>query len=248
MDLKIGLSVKNNYLKQPKKNNSVYCKTETSKKIKKNNCVSCKSETSKKYCNDCKKFIQYTKLFKKLNIDSSLSLHNQSIITKKILIDLYFTQKLSLEDIKQKFGIMYNTIHFFLKKFNISLRTLSQSQQLSIEQGKIILPTNKKYKHGWHTTWNNKRVYYRSSYELNYCFELDNKKIDYSMETVRIKYYDSQKKKNRIAIPDFLIGNSIVEIKSTYTYDPINIKDKFIAYKNLGYDVKLFVDNVEIIL
>jgi hypothetical protein len=41
--------------------------------------------------------------------------------------------------------------------------------------------------------------------------------------------------------------NEIVEIKSSWTYDEQNIKDKFNAYKNLGYKTKLILDHVEII-
>ena len=214
-------------------------------------CISCSNEISnnshKKYCIKCKKFISNVDLFKKLKIDKSLKLYEQAKSAKDELIKLYFNKKMSLNEIKNEYGIMNNTIHFFLKKFNIKLRSLSESNQLCVFNGKSV-PSSPIYKHGWHTTWNNKRVYYRSSYELKYCLELDSKKIDYSMESLRIKYYDTQRKKNRIAIPDFLIENTIVEIKSNYTYDPINMKDKFIEYKKMGYESKLIVEHKEVIL
>lgn len=53
--------------------------------------------------------------------------------------------------------------------------------------------------------------------------------------------------KYRITIPDFHLSetNTIVEIKSTYFYDPINMKDKFVKYKELGYNFKLILDKIE---
>lgn len=72
---------------------------------------------------------------------------------------------------------------------------------------------------------------------------LDDKKIDYDVETLRIKYYDIQKKKIRIAIPDIYIKetNEIIEIKSKWTLDEINMKDKIKAYNKLKYKVRLVV-------
>ena len=83
-----------------------------------------------------------------------------------------------------------------------------------------IINTNQ-YKHGWHTTWDNKKVYYRSQYELDYAIELDNLRIEYEMEFLHIKYYDTIKNEYRCAVPDFYIPsqNMIIEIKSSYTLD-----------------------------
>ncbi len=102
-------------------------------------------------------------------------------------------------------------------------------------------------KHSWHTTWNNKQVFLRSSFELKYAQELDEKQIDYEVEKLRILYWDNQELKQRIAIPDFYIPseNLIVEIKSEYTLDDQNMKDKVYEYKRHGYNVKVIVDFVE---
>ena len=64
-------------------------------------------------------------------------------------------------------------------------------------------------------------MYLRSSYEFDYAKILDSQKIEYEVETIRLEYYDSQRKTNRIAVPDFYIPsiNTIVEIKSEYTLD-----------------------------
>ena len=67
---------------------------------------------------------------------------------------------------------------------------------------------------------------------IDYAIELDNKQIDYEMEFLHIKYYDTQLNEYRCAIPDFYIPsrNEIVEIKSVYTLDIQNMKDKFKSY------------------
>lgn len=62
-------------------------------------------------------------------------------------------------------------------------------------------------------------------------------------------YYPILKKK-RIAIPDFYLvdNNEIVEIKSNWTYDEQNMKDKIKVYKDNGYNVKLILEHKEYIL
>ena len=74
---------------------------------------------------------------------------------------------------------------------------------------------------------------------------LDKQHIDYEVESLRIEYYDNTKKCYRIAIPDSYIPstNTIVEIKSNYTLDIENMKDKKKSYEQLGYNFKLIVDN-----
>ena len=95
-----------------------------------------------------------------------------------------------------------------------------------------------------HTTWNNKNVCLRSSNELVFAKELDDSKIEYEVESIRINYFDTNLNKERIAIPDFYLPltNTLVEIKSTYTLDIQNMKDKFKAYNKLGYNTRLIVD------
>ena len=104
------------------------------------------------------------------------------------------------------------------------------------------------YKHGWYNTWNNKKVYLRSSYEFDYAKYLDEHKINYEVEYFRIEYFDTQKNKLRIAIPDFYLveTNTLVEIKSNFTFDEQNMKDKFCAYKKLGYETKLILEHKNI--
>lgn len=60
--------------------------------------------------------------------------------------------------------------------------------------------------------------------------------------------YDTKLNEYRCAIPDFYIPikNEIIEIKSLYTLDMQNMKDKFKAYKELGYSCKCICDYKEI--
>ena len=50
-------------------------------------------------------------------------------------------------------------------------------------------------------------------------------------------------KRRRIAIPDIFLfkNNELVEIKSTWTYDEQNMRDKIKVYKKLGYNVRLII-------
>jgi predicted nuclease of restriction endonuclease-like RecB superfamily len=54
--------------------------------------------------------------------------------------------------------------------------------------------------------------------------------------------------KQRVAIPDFYLSesNTIVEIKSNWTYDEQNMKDKFKVYKEHGYNFKLILEGKEV--
>lgn len=163
--------------------------------------------------------------------------------------EMYYDRELSLLEIQKLSGHKnIRNLSKILKSIGIKLNSLSDSVRLSIKNGKSCPPTNDTYKHGWHTTWNNKNVFYRSSYELDYCNILDADKIDYDMESLRISYWDSQRNIYRIAIPDFHIKskNLIVEIKSAYTYDEINMNDKISEYKKLNYNVELFIDKIKV--
>jgi hypothetical protein len=111
-------------------------------------------------------------------------------------------------------------------------------------------PTCSTYKHGYHTTWNNKQVFYRSSYEEDYYKILDIQKIDYECESLRIQYWDSEQKRFRTSVPDIYIPstNTIIEIKSQYTFDidKQRMIDKFKTYKQNGYNTILIVEKQEV--
>lgn len=167
---------------------------------------------------------------------------------KSNLYDLYVNKQLSTVEIAKLFNYKYNAAHV-IYSFGIPIRNWSKSQYISNlkETHKTTFKSNI-YKSQWYKTWNNKDVYLHSSYELDYAKYLDENKIDYEVEYLRIKYYDSQQERYRCAIPDFYIPstNTIVEIKSNWTYDEQNMKDKFKAYEDLGYTTKLVLDHKEI--
>jgi hypothetical protein len=203
-------------------------------------------------CKDCKPYIQNISLFKKLGIElqnKKLNILNKEAIN--ILSEMYYDKKYSRLQMSEILNIDKKTLYKFFIKNNFNLRSLSESVSNSIYQGRLTYNEIKnQYKSGWHKTWNNTDVYCRSSYELDYCSILDEKKEEYYMEKIRIKYWDSIKKKERLAIPDFYLPNKneIVEIKSDWTYDEQNMNDKIIAYKNAGYNIKIILEHIEYLI
>lgn len=142
-----------------------------------------------------------------------------------------------------------SNFHKILKTLDIQTRNLSEGQIFSLESGnRIDMPQVNSYHDEYHKTWDNNIVYLRSSYETDYANILDDNKIHYEVESLKIKYFDTQLNKERIAIPDFYIRdkNLIVEIKSNFTLDIQNMKDKVISYKNNGYNFKLILEHKEV--
>lgn len=170
---------------------------------------------------------------------------------KNLLYDLYWNKEKSFSDIAKIYNYKSNpgNLTNIFKYLSIPIRTFSETSKLTYLQGK---QDNKEcenqYHQQWHITWNNKEVYLRSSFELDYAKNLDEQKIDYEVEFYHIKYWDSQKQEYRCAIPDFYIPsqNLIVEIKSSWTLDKQNMKDRMKAYKELGYNFKFICDHQEI--
>ena len=166
---------------------------------------------------------------------------------RSLLHRLYWIDHYSSSEIANMFNYpnVGNLTGKVFKYLNISSKSNKESIHENLKYNKVKLCNNHKYKCGWHTTWNNNKVYLRSSYEFEYAKMLDEQHIDYEVESLRIEYYDNNKKCYRIAIPDFYIPstNTIVEIKSNYTLDIENMKDKKKSYEQLGYNFKLIVDN-----
>lgn len=166
---------------------------------------------------------------------------------KNLVYEDYYDNKLNIIKMAEKYNHNnHGNFYKILNSLELEFRSNSESQQISllnnINQHKYI--NNYRFKCGWHTTWNNKKVFYRSSYELDYAKKLDTQEIDYEMEKIRILYWDSIQQKQRVAIPDFYLieENKIVEIKSIYTFDKQNLKDKIKAYKECGYKFELILD------
>ena len=124
-----------------------------------------------------------------------------------------------------------------LKSLGIKLDDLSTSQSKSYLQNRTTLPLSphNHYKQGWFTSKTGRMYYYRSSYELKFIEQLEDINIEFEME-LPFRYYDSIREKYRTALPDFIFHGKIVEIKSDYTFDEINMIDKFTSYVEHGYD------------
>lgn len=131
-----------------------------------------------------------------------------------------------------------------MKAAGIKVDSRSESRTKSLLLGRRSLPSNDAavFQQGWYHTKFGTDVYYRSSYELAYIHHLEDRNIAFTMED-RFEYYDTQKGTNRCALPDFIVGDIIVEIKSSYTFDnPQNMKDKFNAYSEKGFEPILYLE------
>ncbi len=180
------------------------------------------------------------------NVIGTIKVYEEFDKIVNLLKEDYIDNHLSSLELAKKYKHSHvGNFNKILDVLDIRKRSLSEASLNAILNGNLKLISNPKYKHGWHTTWKGKKVFYRSSYELDYAKYLDKIKIDYEMEKLRIVYWDSQLQKQRIAIPDFYLANTneIVEIKSKFTFDEQNMKDKFKAYKKHGYKVKLILEH-----
>lgn len=167
---------------------------------------------------------------------------------KELLLKEYNENLLSVSEIKEKYGYpgSVERLVYILKSFGIKLRNTSSSVRNAYLRGKLNIPDSFSFNSGWHTKNDGSKVFYRSSYELEYCRYLDEHDIEYNVEDLRIKYYDTEKQIERVAIPDFhlLNENTIVEVKSPFTFIKQNMIDKVIAYKRLGYNFKLLYNGI----
>lgn len=172
-------------------------------------------------------------------------------IIKEKLEKLYYVEEESILTLMKKFDIpSTRTFDLLFKFFDIKARNFSNACHNSLKHGRLTPGhSNYKYMTGWHTSWEGHEIYYRSSYELEYMKALDEAKISYQGENyVRFEYYDTQMKKMRVALPDFYLpeSNTIVEIKSNWTYNPQNMIDKAKAYREAGYNFKLILEHKEV--
>lgn len=126
-------------------------------------------------------------------------------------------------------------------KISNTRKQLFKDNKLQVTGGAI------RSKGSWHNTWFGKKVYLRSQNEINYANILDSKKINYTVENLRIEYFDTEQNTYRISIPDFYLpkSNMIVEVKSTYTLKigKQNLRNKIKEYLNLNYNVMIIVND-----
>lgn len=233
------------------------CKECSKKQFKCNICGQIYNEDDHHCKNEfCKKHnLKHIKLLiKYFGFDKSklgtIEVENEYNRIRNIIYNLYWKNNLSSWEISKLFNYS-NGNHLIQDIFvimNIPKRNYKEANKLAIlNPNKYNREISYQYKSGWHTTWNNKEVYLRSSYELDYAKKLDEQQIDYEVEQLRIKYFNSILNEYKCAIPDFYIPstNTIVEIKSNYTLNIQEMKDKFKVYKELGYNCKLICDHRE---
>lgn len=169
---------------------------------------------------------------------------------KEEINDLYWGKGLSAVEIGELFNLNNRGPYNLLMHLEIPIRTLSESTTNAIKLGKMNYQSNHSnmFLTENHLTWYNEVVFLRSSYEIDYANYLDNAKIYYEVENLRLEYFDTQQNKTRIAIPDFYLKdlNTIVEIKSDYTLDIQNMLDKVTTYLNLGYKFSLILEHKEV--
>ena len=135
-----------------------------------------------------------------------------------------------------------------LKKFNIIKRNRSESAINAIlDNDKQLFCNKNQYKCGYHITWEGKKFWLRSSYEFDYAKQLDEQRISYDVESIRIPYKSSINGKTKIMIPDFYIKdtNTVIEIKSDFTYNELDWIDRVRVLKEKGYNCKLILEKVE---
>lgn len=238
------------------------CKCTECQNKYKNICINCGKvfigNRHQKLCSqECVKEYRFIPtLIKYFNFDNSKwhtnQVHEEVNKIKNILYNLYWNEHKSSSEICKIYNYpnIGNLTAKLFTYLNIPSKTSKQATKENYLEGRIKVISCPNYKQQWHTTWNGKEVYLHSSYELDYAKELDEQQIDYEVEYFRIKYWDSQRKDYRCAIPDFYIHstNTIIEIKSEYTLDKQNMKDKMKAYLDLGYNFKLICDHKEILI
>lgn len=163
---------------------------------------------------------------------------------------LYEDDRTSSVDLAKKFGYRTSNVltYTVLPRFGIKTRTVSEGVRLAVEKGLVTPPQGSYGKGCLHTSWFGQRFWLRSTYELDYAIQLDFLKVPYFVEYFRIPYFDTEKHIRRTAIPDFYLPETgeIVEIKSTFTLNRQNMRDKIRAYSEHGYGFKLILNKKEV--
>jgi len=165
---------------------------------------------------------------------------------QSMLVTKYNIECESMLTIMKEFNIPSSrTMDILFKLFDIEARNFSEAASNALKLNRSKLPDNYKYTTSYHTSWHGEIFYLRSSHELELAKYLDGKQIKYFVEALRIKYFDTQQNKYRIAIPDFYLPEShtLIEVKSSYWLDKTNMEDKKKSYQELGYKFMLYLDH-----
>ena len=205
--------------KRTKKVNCRECKDaiEVNVRASTNNCICKECGTklylSKKICNSCgsnkcthpkicKKYRLLPGLIKYFGFDESvigtIKIYEEFQRIKDLLENEYHHNSLSLNDLVDKYNHYdAGSMAAILSSLDIKRRNLSDASAEAYVSGKFNVEYVTRFKRGWHTTWDGNKVFYRSSYELEYAQQLDVQKIEYEMESKRFWYWDSKEQKQR---------------------------------------------------
>jgi hypothetical protein len=216
-------------------------------------CKQCGAEKGKclhpEICSKYRTFKSLSKFGFDLKTIGTLKVYDEFLKVKNILTNEYNNH---IDDflLKEKYNYTSGLANFhkLLKSIGVETKCAKDRIKEAYFLGKKSIVSSNTYICTWHTTWEGKEVYLRSSYELDYAKMLDEQKIKYDVECLHIKYFDTNKNEYRCSIPDFYLidSNTIVEIKSEYTLNIQNMKDKFKSYKDLGYNSKLILEHKEV--
>lgn len=145
----------------------------------------------------------------------------------------------------QKYNIRYNTIYNFFKKMGYSLRNNSLAGINAYVLGRAKhRAVHTKYKTKHHTTWQNKNVFLRSSYQIQIAQFLDQIMAKYDVQKLRLVYTDKNGTQH-VYITDFYLQqyNLVIETKSDYYIKgDQNLIYKIQCVKNNGYNFLLLND------
>lgn len=130
---------------------------------------------------------------------------------------------------------------------------------VTMQEHWLLKPHNNLGPRGEWLMYKNTVIPYQSSYEFSFLEDLENKNdTEWLKENVKrgppIWYIDRQTNKKRLYISDYIINNTIYEIKSSYTWNRKNKdtdlenlnRDKLNECLALGYNVVLVLDKKEI--
>ena len=183
------------------------------------------------------------------NVLGTIKVFDEYNKIKNDLNHLYWDDNKSFADICKIYNYSSNpgNLTKIFKQFGLERRNYVDASINAYITGNNHSENTYNYHSKWHNTWDGKEVFLRSSYESNYANKLDEQKIKYEVESLRIKYFNTKLNEYHCAIPDFYLPetNTIVEIKSTWTLDIQEMKDKVKEYKDLGYNFKLILNNLE---
>jgi len=168
----------------------------------------------------------------------SLAAYKEYDRVKDALFVDYWDDNMTLLSMGEKYNYPQGSnIEKILTRLGMSYRNRSDAAKLSTLLSRSSPKGNYRHKRGMHAGWDGTQHFFRSSYEEDLMYDMDECMIQYGTETVRIAYWDSVLCTDRIAVVDFHLPeyNVLVEVKSEYTLNHINMHDKFISYRKQGY-------------